>query len=83
VPYAKSFNALRTEDFAANLTRSEELIRDLGERVYHGDIAIRPYKHGKQTPCEHCDYQAVCRFDPWSQKYNVLRAPHKVEAPAE
>ena len=61
------------------MQRSEELIREFGNRIYAGDIAIRPYKHGSQVPCERCDYQPVCRFDPWTQKYNVLRAPAKVE----
>ena len=76
-PYANSFNALKPVEFAGLLRRSEELIRDFGKRIYEGDIAIRPYKYGMLTPCERCDYQPVCRFDPWTQKFNVLRAPEK------
>ncbi|MGZ8898997.1 MAG: PD-(D/E)XK nuclease family protein, partial [Limisphaerales bacterium] len=77
LPWGGTFNALRSEDFSKLLARSEELIREFGQRIYAGDIAIRPFKKGKLTPCERCDYQPVCRFDPWSQKYNVLRAPEK------
>jgi ATP-dependent helicase/DNAse subunit B len=77
VPWGGTFNALRSEEFAAILERSAELIREIGERVYQGDIAIKPYKHGTQTPCTWCDYQPVCRFDAWSQKFNVLRKPEK------
>ena len=76
-PWGGTFNALKSEDFAALLERSAELIREIGERIYQGDIAIRPYKHGAQTPCTWCDYQPVCRFDAWTQKYNVLRKPQK------
>ena len=78
-PYKNSFNALKSEEFAEILGRSEELIRDFGRRIFEGEIAIRPYKQGKTTPCERCDYQPVCRFDPWTQKYNLLRTPEKTE----
>jgi ATP-dependent helicase/nuclease subunit B len=78
-PWGNTFNALRSDEFVEILQRTEELIREFGNRIYAGDIAIRPYKHGSQVPCERCDYQPVCRFDPWTQKYNVLRAPAKVE----
>jgi ATP-dependent helicase/nuclease subunit B len=81
-PRGGSFNALWPDDFAAVLERSEELIREFGRRIYGGDIAIKPYKHGTQTPCDWCDFQSVCRFDPWTQPYHVLRKPEKAE-PAE
>jgi ATP-dependent helicase/nuclease subunit B len=78
-PWSNSFNALKPREFSALLERSEELMREFGRRIYEGDIAIRPYKHGTTTPCDRCDYQPVCRFDPWMQKYNVLRAAVKAE----
>ena len=78
-PRGNTFNALRSDEFAGILQRSEELIREFGNRIYAGDIAIRPYKQGTMTPCERCDYQPVCRFDPWTQRHNVLRGPAKVE----
>lgn len=81
-PHGNTFNALKSEDFEAILNRSEELIRDTARKVYAGDITIWPYKHGTKTACERCDYQAVCRFDPWVQKYNVLQKPEKEGAKA-
>jgi ATP-dependent helicase/nuclease subunit B len=82
-PWTGSFNALSSDEFAAVLKRSEELIRDSAKRIYSGDISIRPYKHGAKTPCERCDYQAVCRFDPWTQPYNILRDPAEAEGSDE
>ena len=76
-PHGGSFNALKSEEFNAILQRTEELIRETARRVYDGDISIWPYKHGSATACERCDHQAVCRFDPWQQKYRVLREPEK------
>ena len=74
-PRKKSFNALPTEKFQRLLARTEELLRDFGRRIYAGETAIRPYKH-KQTPaCERCDFVRICRFDSWSQRFNVLSMP--------
>ena len=28
----------------------------------------------RETPCEFCDYRAVCRIDPWTHQWRVLRA---------
>jgi ATP-dependent helicase/nuclease subunit B len=82
-PYGNTFNALKSEDFSRILDRSEELIREFGQRIFSGDIAIHPYKKGAQTACERCDYQAVCRFDPWTQKFNVLTDPPKAGGPGK
>ena len=38
---------------------------------------VGPYRKGKQTPCEFCDYQAACRIDPWTHQFRVLRATSK------
>lgn len=77
LPHGNTFNALKTEEFTAILARSEELIRETGQRIFAGEIGIHPYKSGSDTACSRCDYQSVCRFDPWTQKYNVLAAPKK------
>jgi ATP-dependent helicase/nuclease subunit B len=82
-PYKNSFNALESTDFESLLQRSAELICEFGRRIFGGDIAIHPYKKGAEIPCDRCDYQSVCRFDPWTQKYNVLRAPAATEAAEE
>lgn len=76
-PHSKSFNALKSEDFRCILERTEELIRETGRRIYNGDISIWPYKHCSKTACEQCDYQAVCRFDPWTQPYRLLQKPQR------
>ena len=83
VPYKNSFNALRPDEFSALLNRSEELLRQFGERIYEGEIAIFPYKRNRQTTaCKRCKMQSICRFDPAAQKFNVLRMPAPANADA-
>lgn len=81
-PHAGTFRALTSNAFADVLTRSEQLMRSFGERIYTGDIAIHPYKKGAAHACERCRMQPVCRFDSWTQPHNILRAPEKIEIKA-
>jgi ATP-dependent helicase/nuclease subunit B len=46
----------------------------MGKRIFEGAAKVDPYRKGKQTPCEFCDYQAACRIDKWTHQYRVLRA---------
>jgi ATP-dependent helicase/nuclease subunit B len=71
-PYANQFNLLEGDKFRAQLEHAEELIRETGERIFEGEIAVRPYKKGAETACGNCKMLPICRFDSWTQSYNVL-----------
>ncbi|MEF2247265.1 helicase-exonuclease AddAB subunit AddB [Paenibacillus sp. IITD108] len=49
-------------------TMLRQAIRDqiaqVGCSIKKGVVAIEPYRIGNKTPCEYCDYKAVCQFDP-------------------
>jgi ATP-dependent helicase/nuclease subunit B len=77
--YASSVEALPREGFEKLLDRVEIQLRDFGNAIFSGVANVNPYKKGKQTPCEFCDYQAACRIDKWTHQYRVLRVA-KVEA---
>ncbi len=64
--------ALRSEQFAAVLSAARAKIVELAGRILSGDIAIRPYRMAKVSPCGHCDYAALCRFDWQINDYNSL-----------
>ncbi len=65
-------DAQNPQTFNESLTRVEELLRDFGRRIFAGEVAIAPYRKGGQTACQLCAYPAICRFDPWQQKFRVL-----------
>lgn len=39
-------------------------ISEIGSSIQEGEASIHPYRMGGKTPCQYCDYKAVCQFDP-------------------
>lgn len=69
-----SSDAADSESFAALLRFVRKRIAELADRLIDGVIDVRPYRRGTTTPCSHCDYRAVCRFDPAINQYLNLPA---------
>lgn len=69
-----SVEALPRAEFEKLLNGVETQLRGQGERIFAGHAQVDPYRKGKQTPCEYCDYAAACRIDKWTHTYRVLRA---------
>lgn len=40
------------------------MVQRIGTGITDGHVAITPFRMGKKTACQHCDYKAVCQFDP-------------------
>ncbi len=38
-------------------------IRRIGRRIVSGDVAIKPYKMDRRSPCQFCEYRPVCHID--------------------
>jgi ATP-dependent helicase/nuclease subunit B len=69
-----SVEAMPRAEFDKLLDGVELQLREMGKRIFSGGAQVDPYRKGKQTPCDFCDYQAVCRIDKWTHQYRVLRA---------
>jgi len=82
-PYKNSHDALNSEEFLALLDHGEELLRDMGRRIYAGDVRVDPYKKAQETACDSCEYQSICRIDRWTHEFRVLRNPSAVEEASE
>lgn len=78
-PYSRYANsdAIRPQEFSNLLSFAETKIRQLGQGIASGDIRAYPYRLGTQSPCSHCDYRPVCKFDWQLNEYNILPAPDK------
>jgi ATP-dependent helicase/nuclease subunit B len=70
---SNSLEALPAAAFAALLDQVEAQLRGIGERIYAGAAAVDPYRKGKATACDYCDYRAVCRLDEWTHEFRELR----------
>ncbi len=67
-----SREAVETTDFVAMLEAVETGLQKMGRAVYAGEAQIDPYRKGLTTACDQCDYQAICRIDPWTHNYRIL-----------
>jgi ATP-dependent helicase/nuclease subunit B len=72
---AGSTEALTGAEFERLLDRVEALLVEMGRRIYAGAAEVEPYRRGKQTPCDFCDYRSICRIDPWTHGYRTLEMP--------
>ena len=60
-----------SKELAALLHHVRRWSAALAQRIATGDISVRPYMLGDDTPCPKCDYRAVCRFQA-SEGYRIL-----------
>jgi ATP-dependent helicase/nuclease subunit B len=69
-----STEALPRAEFEAWLDGVETRLQEMGRAIFSGEAKVDPYRKGAETPCEFCNYRAVCRIDPWTHQWRVLRA---------
>ncbi|WP_268747767.1 hypothetical protein [Cohnella kolymensis] len=52
-------------------------IRRIGKRIVEGEVAIKPYRMERRSPCTHCEFRPVCHFDSQVEgnPYQVLHKP--------
>lgn len=67
--------ALPNDGFSALLDQVEQTIARMGVEIFSGNVDVSPYRKGSVTACDQCSYRAVCRMDPWTHAFRVLRAP--------
>jgi ATP-dependent helicase/nuclease subunit B len=71
---SNSVEALPRTEFEALLDHVGAQLQEMGRAIFSGAAQVDPYRKSRETPCEFCDYRAVCRIDPWTHRYRVLRA---------
>lgn len=52
-------------------------ILDTDRRIKRGAIEVKPYRYGKQTGCEYCDYAEICLFDREHLQYREIKGQKK------
>src|SRR6185437_16095964 len=60
-------------EFEQLLTDVEANLVRMGQNIYQGAIKPNPYQKGKDRACGNCEYQGVCRIDPWMHQFRVLQ----------
>ena len=67
-------------EFPALLRFVRRRIAQLADEIVAGKVDIAPYRMAKVTPCAHCEYRSVCRFDPTVNVYHHLEVLGRGEA---
>lgn len=75
--YTKGDNLLTYEEFKVLKRYMEDVLKDIGEEIVAGNIAVRPYSHRGKKPCSYCLYSAICRFDTIIPGNNYLTLKNK------
>ncbi|MGO9203963.1 MAG: PD-(D/E)XK nuclease family protein [Limisphaerales bacterium] len=71
----RSRDAMDTAEFAALLDAVKEQLRQMGRQIYSGRAEVAPFRKGAATACDQCSYRSICRIDPWTHHFRVLRSP--------
>jgi ATP-dependent helicase/nuclease subunit B len=71
-PMASNTDLMPSAQFRQLLDQVEELLVRMGREIYSGNIGLNPFQKGKERACDKCDYQGICRFDPWSHSFRIL-----------
>ncbi|GAB6174601.1 helicase-exonuclease AddAB subunit AddB [Paradesulfitobacterium aromaticivorans] len=72
--FRKNSKVLSLEEFQALRVHLYRILKQYGEQILEGDIALAPYRQGKRNGCQYCSYKPVCHFDPFlpENRYRVL-----------
>jgi ATP-dependent helicase/nuclease subunit B len=70
----RSPEAMDTAQFQALLDAVKEQLRQMGRQIYSGRAEAAPYRKGAATACDQCSYRSICRIDPWTRQFRVLRS---------
>jgi ATP-dependent helicase/nuclease subunit B len=73
VLYRGSREALAPEAFESLLETVRRNLVDMGREIYAGNVKVDPYRRNAEVACDHCGFQAVCRIDPWTHHYRLLK----------
>jgi len=71
-PVANNTDLMPSEQFQQLLDQVEEQLVRMGREIYSGEIGLNPFQKGKERACDKCEYQGICRFDPWTHSFRVL-----------
>jgi ATP-dependent helicase/nuclease subunit B len=76
-------DAVTAEELESLLGFVERKLGEIAGNITAGEIAVKPYMIGEETPCPRCDYRSVCRFEPGINTYHQLQRMKRTEVLAK
>ena len=56
-------NGVKSEEFKILQEYIYKTIKDISKEILSGNIDLKPYYKKGKTPCEYCEYKAICGFN--------------------
>jgi len=75
--FKNSTEALGREEFRSLLAMVETQLKEMSQQILAGRTSVDPYRKGAATACDQCQYQAICRIDPWTHRFRALVGPEE------
>jgi len=69
--------ALKPAAFQTLLQRAEDNLKQMAQEIFAGRIEVAPYRKGGAIACDECSYHAICRIDPWTHRFRILKQPQE------
>ena len=73
-------DGMTAEQFNVLIDFVQRRITELADEIIGGKVEVSPYLIGKETPCQRCDLQQICRFERSTNGYRRLPAHSRQEA---
>ncbi len=65
-------NGVSKEEFKILQDYIDFIIKQISKEILSGKIDLKPYNKNGQTPCEYCEYKAICGFDTKQNEYRYI-----------
>ena len=74
-------NGVKAEEFRTLQEYIYKTIKDISKEILSGNIDLKPYYKKGKTPCQYCEYKAVCGFNSRQENntYNYIEQKSKDE----
>jgi ATP-dependent helicase/nuclease subunit B len=69
----KRSSVAETRQFIELCNFVREKMKEFGNRIMAGDLALNPYIRNGKTGCDYCSFQSVCGFDKKTPGYEYRR----------
>lgn len=69
----KRSSVAETRQFIELCNFVREKMKEFGNRIMAGDLAVNPYIRNGKTGCDYCSFQSVCGFDKKTPGYEYRR----------
>ena len=77
----KLSSSVTKEEFDKLQKNIKNTIKQISKEILNGNINLKPYNKKRKTPCDYCEYKAICQFDTamCGNEYNYLSEMKKEE----